>query len=70
MLVVTETGLQLLQERRRARNEILARMFDDWPDQDREQFAGLFERFVRDYERAVPALIAESGLGTRQGGEK
>ena len=31
--------------------------------------ADLFERFVQDYERKIPALLTERGTGTRAGGE-
>ncbi|GLZ32938.1 hypothetical protein Lesp02_51260 [Lentzea sp. NBRC 105346] len=69
VLAVTESGLKLLKERRRLRNVALARMFENWEETDWKQFADLFERFVHDYEKAIPVLLSEGGLGTRSGGE-
>ncbi|KOV78512.1 MarR family winged helix-turn-helix transcriptional regulator [Nocardia sp. NRRL S-836] len=70
VLAVTEAGRQLLMERRRHRNEAIDRVFADWADDDYKGFADLFERFVHDYERQIPALLTERGLGIRAGGEK
>ncbi|MET8756425.1 MarR family transcriptional regulator [Lentzea sp. NPDC004782] len=70
VLAVTEAGRKLIIDRRRQRNEAIEQMFADWPDEDLKIFAELFERFVQDYERAVPALLIERGTGTRAGGEK
>jgi DNA-binding MarR family transcriptional regulator len=70
VLAVTEAGRKLLIDRRRQRNEAIEQMFADWPDEDLKIFAELFERFVQDYERTVPALLIERGTGTRAGGEK
>ncbi|MEU0882876.1 MarR family transcriptional regulator [Lentzea sp. NPDC005914] len=70
VLAVTEAGRKLIIDRRRQRNEAIERMFDSWPDEDFKIFAELFERFVQDYERTVPALMTERGTGTRAGGEK
>ncbi|WNV91750.1 MarR family transcriptional regulator [Umezawaea sp. Da 62-37] len=70
VLAATGTGEQLLQERRRMRNVAIARMFEGWSDPDWVRFAELFERFVGDYESALPSFLSESGLGPRSGGEK
>jgi len=70
VLAATEQGELLFQERKRLRNIAIARMFENWTDGEWQQFAGLFERFVDDYERCMPIFIAESGLGPRSGGEK
>jgi hypothetical protein len=64
------TGVRLVHEQRRMRNASVARIFEDWPEQEWEQFPEFFERFVQDYERTIPVLVAESGLGPRSGGEK
>lgn len=70
VLVATEAGHQLLAERRRMRNAAIARMFGGWSEPDWLKFTDLFERFVEDYENALPQFLAESGLGPRSGGEK
>lgn len=70
VLAATEEGVRLFQERKRLRNAAIARMFETWTADEWQQFAGLFERFVDDYERCMPVFIAESGLGPRSGGEK
>jgi DNA-binding MarR family transcriptional regulator len=70
VLVATESGQLLLRERRRMRNEAIARMFGDWSGQDWSTFTGLFERFVDTYEHALPSFLTEGGLGPRSGGEK
>jgi DNA-binding MarR family transcriptional regulator len=70
VLVATESGQRLLRERRRMRNEAIARMFEDWSGQDWSTFTGLFERFVDTYEHALPSFLSESGPGPRSGGEK
>lgn len=70
VLAVTEEGRRLIKSRRRQRNEAIERMVSDWPDEDFKNFAELFERFVQDYERTVPAYMTDRGTGTRAGGEK
>jgi DNA-binding MarR family transcriptional regulator len=70
VLAATPAGEQLLQERRRMRNVAIARMFEGWSEPDWEQFTDYFERFVGDYEDALPVFLSESGLGPRSGGEK
>ena len=70
VLVATEAGHLLLAERRQMRNAAIARMFGGWSEPDWHTFADLFERFVDDYENALPGFLAEGGLGTRSGGEK
>jgi len=70
VLVATESGHRLLAERRRMRNAAIARMFGGWSEPDWLKFADLFERFVGDYENALPGFLAEGGLGPRSGGEK
>ncbi|MCE6999574.1 MarR family transcriptional regulator [Saccharothrix sp. S26] len=70
VLAVTEAGERLLAERRAQRNLALARLFTDWSPQEWTEFIEYFERFVGDYEKALPDFIAESGLGPRSEGEK
>ena len=70
VLVATEAGQQLLRERRQMRNEAIARMFGSWSQPDWRTFTDLLERFVGDYEHALPGFLAEGGLGPRSGGEK
>ena len=70
VLAVTEAGQRLLAERRAQRNVVLARLFTDWSPREWTQFIEYFERFVGDYEKALPDFIAESGLGPRSEGEK
>jgi DNA-binding MarR family transcriptional regulator len=70
VLAVTEAGARLLEERRTQRNAALARMFADWPTEEWDRFIEYFERFVGDYEKALPNFIAESGLGPRSEEEK
>lgn len=70
VLAVTEAGARLLKERRTQRNVALARLFADWPTEEWGRFIEYFERFVGDYEKALPNFIAESGLGPRSEGEK
>ncbi|ONI81852.1 MarR family transcriptional regulator [Saccharothrix sp. ALI-22-I] len=69
VLAVTEAGARLLQERRTQRNVVLARLFTDWSTQEWDQFIEYFERFVGDYEKALPDFIAGSGLGPRSEGK-
>jgi DNA-binding MarR family transcriptional regulator len=69
VLAVTEAGRELILNRRRKRNEAIQQVFADWADEDLKGFADLFERFVQDYERTIPALLTERGTGTRAGGE-
>ena len=52
------------------RREAFQRVFADWPDDDFKTFTELFDRFVHDYERTIPVLMTERGLGIRAGGEK
>ncbi|TWP51629.1 winged helix-turn-helix transcriptional regulator [Lentzea tibetensis] len=70
VLAATDAGLKLLKERRRLRNVAIARMFEEWEEADWKQFADLFERFVQDYETAIPNFMSEGGLGARTGGER
>lgn len=70
VLAVTQAGRELLVERRRMRIEAFERVFEDWSQDDLKGFADLFERFAQDYERTIPALLIERGLGNRAGGEK
>ena len=70
VLAVTTAGRELLAQRSRMRIEAFERMFADWPEEEFKSFADLFERFVQDYERTIPALMTERGLGIRAGGEK
>jgi DNA-binding MarR family transcriptional regulator len=70
VLAVTGAGRELLAERSRMRIEAFQRLFADWSDEEFKNFTDLFERFVQDYERTIPALLTERGLGIRAGGEK
>ncbi|XVV04196.1 MarR family winged helix-turn-helix transcriptional regulator [Actinosynnema sp. CA-248983] len=70
VLAVTDAGKRLLDERRAQRNQAIARMLADWSEADLTAFIDHFERFVGDYEKALPDFIAESGLGPRSEGEK
>ena len=70
VLAVTQAGRELVAERSRMRREAFQRVFADWPDDDFKSFTELFERFVQDYERTIPVLMTERGLGIRAGGEK
>lgn len=70
VLAVTEAGRRLIIDRRRQRNRAIEEMVSEWPDEDFKNFAELFERFVQDYERTVPAYMTDRGTGTRAGGEK
>ncbi|CAL9653581.1 hypothetical protein SUDANB95_06671 [Actinosynnema sp. ALI-1.44] len=65
VLAVTDAGQRLLDERRAQRNKAIARMLADWSEEDLSAFIDHFERFVGDYEKALPDFIAESGLGPR-----
>ncbi|WP_199443963.1 MarR family winged helix-turn-helix transcriptional regulator [Umezawaea beigongshangensis] len=70
VLAVTDDGTRLLAERRRWRNEGMVRLLAHWSAEDLEVFTEHFERFVHDFEGAVPVFIAERGAGPRSGGEK
>ncbi|WP_330874945.1 MarR family winged helix-turn-helix transcriptional regulator [Umezawaea sp.] len=70
VLVATEAGHRLLAERRSMRNAAIARMFGSWSEPDWRTFTDLLERFVGDYENALPDFLAEGGPGPRSGGEK
>ena len=70
VLAVTEAGRKLIKDRRRQRNQAIEEMVSELPDEDFKNFAELFERFVQDYERTVPAYTTDRGTGTRAGGEK
>ncbi|MEJ2858623.1 MULTISPECIES: MarR family winged helix-turn-helix transcriptional regulator [unclassified Saccharothrix] len=70
VLAVTDAGQRLLEERRAQRNQAIARMLADWSEEDLSAFIHHFERFVGNYEKALPDFIAESGLGPRSEGEK
>lgn len=58
MLVATEHGKALVASRMRGRNSAIAHVLADWPEDQRSQFAELFERYVTDYERWLPKLTA------------
>ncbi|RKT71212.1 MarR family transcriptional regulator [Saccharothrix variisporea] len=70
VLAVTDAGQRLLEERRAQRNQAIARMLADWSEGDLAAFIDYFERFVGNYEKALPDFIAEGGLGPRSEGEK
>lgn len=69
VLAVTPAGDELIKSRRRQRNEAIQWMFTDWSPEDFENFAELFERFVQDYERAMPVYWGERPAANRAGGE-
>ncbi|MBJ8345997.1 MarR family winged helix-turn-helix transcriptional regulator [Antrihabitans sp. YC2-6] len=58
VLVVTDAGRALAEQMRRRRNENLSRVIADWPVEDRSEFVRLLGRFVDDYERRRPEMIA------------
>ncbi|MCE7009245.1 MarR family winged helix-turn-helix transcriptional regulator [Kibdelosporangium philippinense] len=59
LLAVTDKGRALLDARHRQRSSSLARMLAHWPEEDRERFVELLERFLVDHERAIPTFIEE-----------
>ncbi|SDH22973.1 DNA-binding transcriptional regulator, MarR family [Lentzea fradiae] len=69
VLAVTPEGFELIKSRRRQRNEAIEWLFADWPEEDYKNFAELFERFVQDYERAMPVYWNERATVNRTGGE-
>jgi DNA-binding MarR family transcriptional regulator len=64
VLAASEKGRALLAHHRERRNRSIAQMMTDWPAEDRALFAGLFQRFARDYERVLPIMIDEYAKGT------
>ncbi|MEU7217428.1 MarR family winged helix-turn-helix transcriptional regulator [Nocardia iowensis] len=58
VLVVTDRGRAIAEQIRRRRNENLTRVMADWAPQSRADFAELLRRFVDDFERTRPEMIA------------
>lgn len=69
LLAATPVGLALLEERRRQMGISLARVVQDWSEEDVERFVELFERFVADHESYLPTLINECAQWARSEGE-
>lgn len=70
VLVPTEAGLTLLEEQRRRVGLALARVVRQWAPEDLDRFLDLFDKFVADHERNLPAVINECVAFTRSEGEK
>ena len=50
LLVATAEGRRVFDENRQLRNRSVATMMSDWPDADRQAFAGLLARFTDGFE--------------------
>lgn len=70
VLVPTEAGLTLLEEQRKRVGLALARVVRQWAPEDLDRFLDLFDKFVADHERNLPAVINECVAFTRSEGEK
>jgi DNA-binding MarR family transcriptional regulator len=64
-LVATDAGTAVLQEMRRERDELLARITSTWSSTDLTVFAELLQRFVRDLTHQFPALSLPDGPAPR-----
>lgn len=65
VVVLTEIGHQLLKGIKARKMGLIDRIVADWPKEDVETFAGLFERFISGYEDIFPARDGEvAGEGT------
>ncbi|HEY8372358.1 MAG TPA: MarR family transcriptional regulator [Pseudonocardiaceae bacterium] len=69
LLVVTEAGHARLERGQQLRVRAFAHILRDWSPAERRRFVELFERFVSDFERSLPVLVAELAEGARSGGE-
>ncbi|WP_405179274.1 MarR family transcriptional regulator [Nocardia sp. NBC_01377] len=58
VLVVTERGRSVCERIRRRRHENLTRVTESWIPADRATFAELLRRFVDDFDRARPGMVA------------
>jgi DNA-binding MarR family transcriptional regulator len=58
LLAITEAGRTVLAERMTLRDRHLSSLTAGWTDQEREQFAALFERFARAFATSLPDLTA------------
>ncbi|MET7768183.1 MarR family transcriptional regulator [Nocardia sp. NPDC005366] len=58
VLVVTERGRQVAEQIRRRRHENLTRVTESWTPDSRAAFAELLRRFVDDFDRARPSMVA------------
>jgi DNA-binding MarR family transcriptional regulator len=59
LLAVTGKGQELLDTRRKQKSSSIARMVAHWPEDDRERFAELLERFVAEHERHIPNIVEQ-----------
>lgn len=60
LLAPTAEGLRVLEENRRQRNQWLATVLADWPEEDRHTLNELFDRLNTGIEHHAPALCEES----------
>lgn len=58
VLAVTDSGRSIVDDMQRRRAANVAQVVANWPDTDIAEFARLLDRFVTDYERARPQLLA------------
>lgn len=58
VLAVTENGRRMADTVRARRTENIGRVIGDWPESDRAEFVRLLGRFLNDYERTRPDMIA------------
>ena len=58
VLAVTDDGRQMADSIRARRTDNIGRVIADWPESDRAEFVRLLGRFLDDYERTRPAMIA------------
>jgi DNA-binding MarR family transcriptional regulator len=52
VVVMTSIGQRLLSEIQAQKQAIISEIVADWPEQDIEAFAVLFDRFISGYEKA------------------
>ncbi|MCX5043207.1 MarR family transcriptional regulator [Aldersonia sp. NBC_00410] len=58
VLSVTDNGQAMVEDTRRRRTASVGKIVADWPTDDRADFVRLLEKFVGDYERFRPELLA------------
>ncbi|WP_245672992.1 MarR family winged helix-turn-helix transcriptional regulator [Aldersonia kunmingensis] len=58
VLRVTDEGQAMVEDMRRRRTASVARIVTDWSNDDRAEFVRLLEKFVVDYEKFRPELLA------------
>lgn len=67
VLHLTETGRQLLKEKRRFKNKVMEEIFEDWSQDDISTFGDLFTRFVTRFEEvSQPAETDEPALAVEK----